>query len=190
MTAMHEPSAFAEQLRRACEGDAAALEALLPAVYGELRQIAARQMRQERPDHTLQPTALVHEAYLQLFADAKLDVTERAHFMALAARVMRRLLINHAQARNADKRRGNAPHVTLSAAEDIAEASAEVDLEMLDECLRRLAALDPRGAQVVELRYFGGMTIEEIGEAMALSPATVKREWTVARAWLKRELSR
>lgn len=179
---------FAQKLRRARAGDAAAMDEVLPVVYAELRRIAGRQMGRERPDHTWQPTALVHEAYLQLFAGPELDVNDRAHFMAIAARVMRRLLINHAEARNADKRRGNAPHVTLSAAENVAAGDA-TDVLQLDEALKRLADFDARAAEIVEMRYFGGMTVEEIAAATGLSAATVKRDWSAARAWLRRELS-
>lgn len=180
---------FSRTLARARAGDAAALDELMPLVYEELRRIAGRQMGRERGDHTLQPTALVHEAYLRLFESPGLHVNDRAHFMALAARVMRRLLINHAESRNADKRRGNAVHVTLSAAADLAAGEPEVDVEALDAALRRLAAVDPRAAEIVEMRYFGGMTVEEVAVAIGASPATVKRDWTAARAWLRRELT-
>lgn len=180
---------FAAKIRRARAGDAAALDEVMPLVYEELRRIAARQMGRERRDHTLQPTALVHEAYLRLFDAARLEVRDRAHFLALAARVMRRLLINHAEARNAEKRRGNAPHVTLSAAMDVASDEPAVDVVALDAALTRLAALDPRAAEIVEMRFFGGMTIEEVAAATGISTATVKRDWATARAWLRRELS-
>ena len=184
-----DSDAFAAKVRRARGGDAAALEEILPLVYGELRRIAGRQMGRERADHTLQPTALVHEAYLRLFETPRLEVNDRAHFLALAARVMRRLLINHAEARNAAKRRGDAPHITLSSAMDVASEEPPVDVVLLDAALQRLAELDPRAAEIVEMRYFGGMTVDEVAAAMDLSPATVKREWTTARAWLRRELS-
>jgi RNA polymerase sigma factor (TIGR02999 family) len=180
---------FAAKVRRARAGDAAALDEVMPLVYEELRRIAGRQMGRERRDHTLQPTALVHEAYLRLFDAATLEVRDRAHFLALAARVMRRLLINHAEARNAEKRRGDAPHITLSAAEDVAGAEEPADVVQLDAALQGLAQFDARAAEIVEMRYFGGMTIEEIADAMDLSPATVKRDWTAARAWLRRELA-
>lgn len=180
---------FAAKIRRARAGDARALDEVMPLVYEELRRIAGRQMSRERRDHTLQPTALVHEAYLRLFDAATLEVRDRAHFLALAARVMRRLLINHAEARNAEKRRGDAPHVTLSAAEDVAGPEDDVDVVRLDAALQGLAQLDARAAEIVEMRYFGGMTIEEIAAALDLSPATVKRDWTAARAWLRRELA-
>lgn len=183
------PDRFAESLRRARAGDAAALEEVLPVVYAELRRIAGRQMAGERPDHTLQPTALVHEACVRLLESPALEVNDRAHFLAIAARVMRRLLINHAEARNAEKRRGNAPHVTLSAAMDVASDEPAVDVVALDAALTRLAALDPRAAEIVEMRFFGGMTIEEVAAATGISTATVKRDWATARAWLRRELS-
>lgn len=185
-----DPSpAFAEKLRRARAGDAAALDELLPLVYEELRRIAARQMGPERTDHTWQPTALVHEAYLRLVGSAELPVENRAHFLALAARVMRRLLINHAEARNAAKRGAGATHLTLSAANDVATPAESVEVEALDAALRKLAEFDPRAAEVVEMRYFGGMTIEEVALAVGISTATVKREWTAARAWLRRALT-
>jgi RNA polymerase sigma-70 factor, ECF subfamily len=184
-----EQDDFAAKIRRARAGDAAALDEVMPLVYGELRRIAGRQMSRERRDHTLQPTALVHEAYLRLFDAPALEVRDRAHFLALAARVMRRLLINHAESRNAGKRRGNAPHVTLSAAEDVAGQDAPAEVLQLDGALQRLAQFDGRAAEIVEMRYFGGMTVQEIADAMDLSPATVKRDWTAARAWLRRELT-
>lgn len=187
-TASH-PEDFIAKVRRARAGDSAALDEVMPLVYAELRRIAGRQMSRERRDHTLQPTALVHEAYLRLIDSPALEVRDRAHFLALAARVMRRLLINHAEARNAGKRRGDAPHVTLSAAQDVAGEDAPAEVVQLDEALQRLASFDGRAAEIVEMRYFGGMTVEEIAHAMDLSPATVKRDWTAARAWLRRELT-
>jgi RNA polymerase sigma factor (TIGR02999 family) len=168
-------------------GDAAALERLLPLVYAELRRIAARHLRHERPGHTLQPTALVHEAYLRLVSAPELEWRDRAHFFGVAARLMRQILVDHARARQRAKRGGEVRKVSLDEAPE-ARVTADVDLLALDEALERLAELDPQQSRVVELRYFGGLTIEETAEVVGVSPATVKREWTLAKAWLRREL--
>jgi RNA polymerase sigma factor (TIGR02999 family) len=161
---------------------------LFPLVYGELRRIAAREMRREKPGRTLQTTALVHEAYLRLIKDASLSFESRAHFLGIAARAMREILIEHARARAARKRGGGAVRLTLS---DVVAPvpSPAIDVLALDEALQRLARLDERHARVVELRYFGGLSVEETAAALDLSPATVKRAWTLARAWLYRELA-
>jgi RNA polymerase sigma factor (TIGR02999 family) len=168
-------------------GGQAAFDELFPLVYAELRRIAAREMRRERPGRTLQTTALVHEAYLRLLKDASLSFESRAHFLGIAARAMREILIEHARARAARKRGGGAVRLTL---DDLTAPvpSPPVDVIALDEALERLARLDERHARVVELRYFGGMSVEETAAALGLSPATVKRAWTLARAWLFREL--
>jgi len=168
-------------------GDRPELEALLPAVYAELRRLAAHYLRGERPGQTLQPTALVHEAYLRLMKDKPGRWQNRAHFCAIAAHSMRQILIERARARGAQKRGGAQPRVTLDEAL-IAGGERSFDFVALDEALERLAALDPEQARLVELRFFGGLTVEETAEAMGISPATVKRHWTVARAWLAREL--
>lgn len=164
------------------------LDALLPAVYGELRALASRHLRAERPDHTLQPTALVHEAYLRLAAVPQVSVLDRGQFFGLAAQMMRRILVNHAEARNAAKRGGQATRVTL---DDSVSWTGDRDLDLveLDDALRRLAVVSARQAQVVELRFFAGLGIEEAGAVLGISPATVKREWTLARAWLRDALS-
>jgi RNA polymerase sigma factor (TIGR02999 family) len=164
---------------------------LLAAVYGELHRQAARAMRRESADHTLQATALVHEAYLRLVDQRRVEWRNRAHFFGIAAQMMRRILVDHARGRDAAKRGGGLASVTLTdaIARSGGEADDAVDVLALHEALERLAALDPDQARVVELRYFGGMSIEETAEVMEISPATVKREWAVARAWLKRELS-
>ena len=163
-------------------------DALLPVVYEELRRLAAAYLRRERPGQTLQPTALVHEAYLRLIKDRPGRWQNRAHFCAIAAHSMRQILIERARARDALKRGGGAQaRVTLDEGL-IAGESRGIDLVALDEALERLEQLDPEQARLVELRFFGGLTIEETAEAMAISPATVKRHWTVARAWLAREL--
>lgn len=167
--------------------DRQSLETLLPVVYQELRRLAAAYLRRERPGGTLQPTALVHEAYLRLAKDAPGRWQNRAHFCAIAAHSMRQILIDRARARQAAKRGGERQRVTLD--DGVAATSGRgIDLLALDEALERLAALDPVQARIVELRFFGGLTIEETATAMSISPATVKRHWTVASAWLAREL--
>jgi RNA polymerase sigma factor (TIGR02999 family) len=182
------PGAITELLQRSRGGDGPAVSELVPLVYGELRRIAARSLRRERPGHTLQATALVHEAYLRLLKDEHLSFQNRAHFLGIAARAMRQILVEHARARDADKREGGRRRITLDEAV-AASATREVDLLALDEALERLAALDDRHARIVELRFFGGLTNEEAAEALGVSVATVKRAWTAARAWLFRELS-
>lgn len=171
-------------------GDAAAAERLVAAVYAELRRQAARAMRREG-DHTLQTTALVHEAYLRLVDQRRVVWRSRAHFFGVAAQLMRRILVDHARGRHAAKRGGKAQQLTLDDADAAIPASAAEGVEVvaLHEALERLAAIDPTQARLVELRYFGGLNIEETGEALGVSPATVKREWAIARAWLRRELS-
>lgn len=163
------------------------LDALLPLVYAELRRLAAGYLRREKPGQTLQPTALVHEAYLRLMKDRPDRWQNRAHFCAIAAHSMRQILIERARARGAAKRGGARPRVTLDEAL-VAGNDRSIDLLALDEALERLAALDPEQARLVELRFFGGLTVEETADAMNISPATVKRHWTVAKAWLSREL--
>ena len=167
--------------------DRQSLDSLLPLVYQELRRLAAAYIRRERPGYTLQPTALVNEAYLRLLKDDPARWQNRAHFCAIAAHSMRQILIERARARDAQKRGGARARVTLDEAL-VAGGERSIDLVALDEALRRLAAVDPEQARLVELRFFGGLTVEETAEAMNVSPATVKRHWTVARAWLAREL--
>ncbi|MBA3296785.1 MAG: sigma-70 family RNA polymerase sigma factor [Acidobacteria bacterium] len=163
------------------------LDSLLPLVYKELRRLAAGYIRREKPGQTLQPTALVHEAYLRLMKDRPDRWQNRAHFCAIAAHSMRQILIERARARGAVKRGGGGPRVTLDEAL-VAGEDRSIDLLALDEALERLAAMDPDQARLVELRFFGGLTVDETAEAMDISPATVKRHWTVAKAWLAREL--
>ena len=167
--------------------DRQSVDSLLPIVYQELRRLAASYLRRERPGQTLQPTALVHEAYLRLLKDRPDRWQNRAHFCAIAAHSMRQILIERARARGALKRGGAQPRVTLDEAL-VAGGERSFDFIALDQALERLNALDPEQARLVELRFFGGLTIEETAEAMQISPATVKRHWTVARAWLAREL--
>jgi RNA polymerase sigma factor (TIGR02999 family) len=167
--------------------DRQSVDTLLPIVYQELRRLAANYLRRERPGQTIQPTALVHEAYLRLMKDKPNRWKNRAHFCAIAAHSMRQILIERARARGALKRGGAQPRVTLDEAL-VAGGERAFDVVALDEALARLAAIDPEQARLVELRFFGGLTVEETADAMAISPATVKRHWTVARAWLAREL--
>jgi RNA polymerase sigma factor (TIGR02999 family) len=182
------PGAVTELLKNARGGNQAAFNDLFPLVYAELRRIAAREMRREKPGRTLQTTALVHEAYLRLLKDASLSFENRAHFLGIAAHAMREIMIERARARVAQKRGGHAVRVTFEEVLFPAQA-ASVDVLALDEALQRLALLDERHARVVELRYFGGLSVEETAAALDLSPATVKRAWTLARAWLYRELT-
>jgi RNA polymerase sigma-70 factor (ECF subfamily) len=161
---------------------------LLPIVYGELRRLAANYLRRERPGHTLQPTALVHEAYVRLIDQRQIDWTNRAQFVGLAAVMMRRILVNHARDRIAAKRGGGAEHVPLTlAGEGI--GAPEVNLLDLHEALNDLAESDPRMGRIVELKFFGGLTTEEIAETLEISVATVERNWRFARAWLYRAVS-
>ena len=171
-------------------GEPAAADKLLPAIYDELHRQAARAMRRENDRHTLQPTALVNEAYMRLVDQRRVEWKSRAHFFGIAAQVMRRVLVDHARARLAEKRGGDFKQVTLAgAAEAAAHEAEDIDVLALHEALERLALLDPQQARITELRYFGGLNIEETAEAVGISPATVKRDWAVARAWLRRELS-
>lgn len=164
-------------------GDDHSRERMLPLVYEELRRIAGSYMGGERRDHTLQPTALVHEAYLRLIDQRRVDWKNRAQFVGLAATMMRRILINHARDRAAAKRGGDAKRVTVSLAAD-AFAGPDLDVIALHDALERLTAIDPRKGRIVELKFFGGLTTVEIGELLHLSPATVERDWSFARAWL------
>jgi RNA polymerase sigma-70 factor, ECF subfamily len=170
------------------DGDQGALDRLTPLVYQELRRLAARYMKQERPGHTLQATALVNEAYLRLIDVKRMRWKNRAHFFAVSAQMMRRILVEFARSRHRHKRAGEAQRVTL---DDELEVSpqAQSDLVALDDALQALAAVDPRLSQVVELRFFGGLSVEETAEVMKLSSQTVNRDWKTAKAWLLRELN-
>jgi len=174
-------------LARVGAGDRQALADLMPFVYAELRRIAARYMRRERPGQTIQTTALVHEAYLRLLKDRARDWRTRAHFVGVAANAMRQILVERARARGAAKRGGGERRITIDEGA-IAARPGPVDVEALDQALTRLALIDARQARVVELRFFGGLNVDEAAEAMGVSPATLKRDWTLARAWLRREL--
>ena len=169
-------------------GDRAALDGLLPAIYAQLREQANRALRHERPDHTLSPTALVHEAYLKLVRLERVVWQDRAHFFGACANEMRRILVSHARQRRAGKRGAGAPHLPLDNALNAAQARPD-ELVALDEALEQLRTFDERQVRVVECRFFAGMSVEETAAALGVSPATVKRDWTMARAWLNRELS-
>ncbi|HEY2796419.1 MAG TPA: sigma-70 family RNA polymerase sigma factor [Thermoanaerobaculia bacterium] len=166
-------------------GDRAALERLMPLVYQELRRLAASYLRVERPDHTLQPTALVHEAYLRMVDQRGVNWQNRAHFFGIAAQMMRRILVDHARRRQAAKRDAAALRLQTTGEE---AAGRDPELLALDQALCGLESLDARQARIVELRFFGGLTVEETAEVAGISPATVKREWRTARAWLAREI--
>ncbi len=183
-----EPTPFPSEEELA-GADVDTLAALLPELYEELRRLAAGYLRNERANHTLQPTALVHEAYLRLADQPEVHWRNRAHLLGIAARMMRRVLINYAAARTAEKRGGKEPiRLTLDAAMELYQHN-DISLAAIDEALKELEALDPRQAQIVELRFFGGLTTEEIAKALQVSPATVKREWATAKLWLQRQLS-
>lgn len=175
-------------LRQFRAGDPESAARLVAAVYGELRQVAARAMRRERPGHTLQATALVNEAFLKLVAQSGVEWRDRAHFFGVAARVMREILVDYARKRSSFKR-ARAGRVTLDDVLSIAEERIE-EVVAWDEVLARLEALDPRQGRIVELKFFAGLNVEEIAEVMGISTATVKREWASAKAWLHRELTR
>lgn len=165
-----------------------ALDRVFPLVYEELQGVAHRQMRLERADHTLNTTALVHEAYVRLAGAERIEWRSRAHFFAVAARAMRRILINHAESRNARKRGGEWQRVELSTNDGVQD-DPDITLLDLDRALTRLASLDERQCRIVECRYFAGMSIEETAAGLDISVATIKRDWTMARAWLNRELA-
>ena len=173
-------------LRDASEGNQNALDRLMPLVYGELRKIAASYLRQERKDHTLQPTALVHEAYLRLTHQKDVAWQNRAQFYGIAAQMMRRILVDHARKRQAAKRDASAWKVATAEVDGGAESAPE--LLALDRALEELEKIDPQQAKIVELRFFGGLTVEETAEVAGISPRTVKREWRTAKAWLRREI--
>lgn len=166
------------------DGDQAALDQLVPMVYEELRRLARSYMRRERQNHTLQTTALVNEAYLRLVDQKHMRWQNRAHFFAISAQLMRRILVDYARRRGYQKRGGGALQVTLAGAESLTDERTP-DLVALDEALSSLAEIDPRRSQVVELRFFGGLSIEETAEVLKLSPTTVERDWTIAKAWLR-----
>lgn len=186
---VREPGDVTRLLADLQDGRPEAAPQLIPLVYNELRRLARRQMGHERPDHTLQATALVHEAYLRLVNQPQRTWQNRAHFIAVAAQVMRRILVDHARARCTSKR-GNAPQrVPLEESLLFTEEQSD-ELVLLDEALERLARFDERQSRVVDLRFFGGLTVDETAEVLGVSSKTVERDWTVARAWLHREVSK
>ena len=170
-------------------GDEQALQQLMPLVYEELHRAARRHMAGERASHTLQTTALIHEVYLRLVDVRSTDIQDRAHFLAICARLMRNILIDFARSRRYEKRGGGAPHVALDEAL-VVSSMPDPDLVAVDDALNRLAAVDPRKSQVVELRFFGGLSVEETAKALKISPETVMRDWKLAKVWLLRELDR
>ena len=184
---MLPPNEVTIYLREYQNGNREALDKLFPIVYDELRRLAASRLRGERSDHTLQPTALVHEAYLRLIEQHSADWQNRAHFFGLAAEMMRRILVNHAVKNNADKRFGNQTRLALDEMIDFTHGQ-DVNIILLDEALTRLAEFDPKQAKIVELKFFAGLTNEEIGEVVGVSDSTVKREWRIAKAWLHDQL--
>ena len=183
-----DADALAETLNGVARGDAGALDRLLPVVYQEMRRLAARYLRGERGGHTLQATALAHEAYLRLVGRREAEWQGRTHFLAVASRAMRGILVDYARRRGAQKRGGGRAPVSLDTTM-LSAGCRPVAFDELDQALEHLARLSERQARVVELRYFGGLTIEEAAEVLGVSPVTVKRDWATARAWLYRELS-
>jgi RNA polymerase sigma factor (TIGR02999 family) len=182
-----EVSLLLEQHR---QGQPEAFTKLLALVYDELRRLAAYQLQTERPDHTLQPTALVHEAYLRIAGQGQqMQWQNKAHFFALAAQIMRHVLVDHARAHRTEKRGAGQTKITLDEAQQF-PAEADLDLVALDDALRSLSQKDERKSRIVELRYFGGLSIEETAEVLNLSTTTVRREWTLTKAWLRREMKR
>ena len=183
------PTDVTLMLKRLSAGDQEAVNKLMPVLYDELRRLAAYYLRKERSDHTLQATALVHEAYVRLVDQREVEWKNRNHFFGVAAQLMRRVLLDHARKHQAVKRGGPLPKVKLDDAVAMCEENA-AELVALDGLLTRLSTIDPQQTRVVELRFFGGMSVEETAEVMNISPATVKREWAMAKAWFARELSR
>lgn len=181
-------SELTQLLRDWSAGNPEARDELVGLVYAPLRDIAQRHLQRERDGHTLQPTALVNELYLRLVDQRQVEWNDRMHFFAVAAQVMRRILVDHARRRKSDKRGGGITPLTLGAALDVASGE-NLDVVALDTALEQLALIFPQQAKIVELRFYGGLTIEETAVAMRISPATVSREWTMARAWLRRAMS-
>jgi len=182
------PQEITQLLLSWSKGDQAALEQLIPLVYPELKRLARRYMLRENPGHTLQTSALINEAYLRLVDRQNAEWQDRAHFFAVAAQIMRHILVDHARKYRYEKRGGGKRHVPLDEGAIVREERAG-ELVALDDALTRLAAIDPRKSQIVELRFFGGLTVEETAEVMKLAPITIMREWRGAKAWLWRDLS-
>ena len=185
-----ETHEITQLLRESSGGNREAIDRLMPLVYAELHRQAARYLRRESQGHTLQTTALIHEAYLKLIDQRDVEWQNRAHFFAIAAQAMRRIMVDYARTKRREKRGGSDEKLPLEAALTVAVEESSVDLIALDEALTRLAEIDSEQARLVELRYFSGLTLEETAEALNISRATAAREWNVARAWLRRELTR
>jgi RNA polymerase sigma factor (TIGR02999 family) len=177
-------------LRSWSEGNREAADALMPLVYDELRKVAANYLKHQRPDHTLQPTALVNEAYLKLVDISHVNWQDRAHFFAVAAQTMRHILVDHARAQLTEKRGSARQKLSLDDAISFAKEDPQTDIDViaLDDALKQLAAIDEQQSKIVELRFFGGLTVEETAVVLGISPATVKREWRIAKAWLYKTL--
>lgn len=188
--AVNKSKEITRMLQEWSGGDRDALDALLPLVYTELHRQASRYLRRERPDHTLQTTALIHEAYMKLVDQREVNWQNRTHFFGIAAQMMRRILVDYARQRHRAKRGGIAEDLPLEKAALVVSDERSIDLVALDEALTRLAEFDERQARIVELRYFSGLTIEETAEVLRISPATVKSDWNVAKAWLRHEITR
>jgi RNA polymerase sigma factor (TIGR02999 family) len=186
----HTPQEITQLLRQWSEGNREGLDQLLPLVYDELHRQAARYLRRERGEHTLQPTALIHEAYLKLIDQRDVQWQSRTHFFAIAAQLMRRILVDYARTKHREKRGGADDKLPLEEAALVVANEKSVDLLALDEALTRLAAMDEQQARVVELRYFSGLSLEETAEALDISRATAARDWNMAKTWLYRELTR
>ena len=184
-----DPGEVTRLLRVWRAGDRDALDALVPHVYQELRRVAHYQLQKERPNHTLQSAALVHEAYARLVGQDSLEFESRSHFFAVAAQLMRQILVDYARRHRAEKRGGGACMLTLDDAMALPQRKS-LDVVALDDALTRLSEIDPRQSRVVELRFFAGLSLEETAQALEVGPATVQRDWTAARAWLHREMSR
>jgi RNA polymerase sigma factor (TIGR02999 family) len=185
---MQSPEGITQLLIDWGKGDQAALERLMPLVYSELRRLAGNYLRRERAEHTLQPTALVNEAYLKLVDQRNARWQNRAHFFGIAAQLMRRILVDHARQRQAEKRGGaDQQRLSITSAEALVK-QPEIDLLALNEALDELAQMDPQQSRIVELKFFGGLSIEETAEVLGISHATVERDWKLARAWLRRQL--
>lgn len=182
------PSDLTHTLSAAASGDEAAAAKLMPLVYDELRALASKALQRERRDHTLQPTAVVNEAFLRLIDQSHAEYHSRTHFFAIGAQMIRRVLVDHARMHHAAKRGGHEKRLTLHESID-GGMSQEIDLLALDEALDKLATLDPRQSKVVEMRFFGGLSVEQTADMLEVSPRTVEQDWKMARAWLKRELS-
>jgi RNA polymerase sigma factor (TIGR02999 family) len=185
---MPNPPEITQLLQDWSDGKTEVLESLMPLVYGELRRQASRHLSKERPNHTLQTTALIHEAYLKLIGQKEVEWQNRNHFFAIASTAMRRILVDHAKERHREKRGGSAENLPLEDVTKISAGEKTIDLIALDEALNRLAKMNERQARVVELRYFSGLSNDETAEVLGVSNATVRNDWNIARAWLRQEI--